>query len=185
MNKLIFFFYSNKMSIVSGNLLQNKLAGVDSIANFSQAARTFAPTMNNCFPANAVDQYGRPAGYGSLYTFKAGCNSIQETILNENSLRPPLSSNPQYKNIQSGIGGNGADTLFGLGLPGRGYAYAQTYNLNMPNAASCMTTDPNAYQFSPAQMKYSGPCALQNELMIPAKGGNRTSDMIKTQMNFF
>jgi len=176
------------MSIVNaGKLINNLIGGVDSIANFSQAARTFVPSFNVCPKRPAFDQYGRPSGYGALNTLSApGCFSIEETILNENSLRPPLSSNPLYKNIQSGVGGHGADTLFGMGLPGRGYAYGQNFNFNVNNAGKCIV-QPNlqgAYDFPASMMQSDAACYNDVDLLPSVMGGGRTSDMIKPKPNF-
>ena len=170
---------------LDGKLINNVLGGVDSIANFSVAARTFVPALNVCPKATAFDQYGRPSGFGGLNTLTApGCYSPEETILNENSLRPPLSSNPLYKNIQAGIGGYGVDTMYGLGLPGRGYAYAQQFNFDVNNSAACMI-DPSLipyYQFTPEQranlMQSCNPNASV-DLLGSVIGGSRNSDVIK------
>jgi len=176
------------MSIVNaGKLINNVLGGVDSIANFSQAARTFVPSFNVCPKHPAVDQYGRPSGYGAINSLSApGCFSIEETILNENSLRPPLSSNPLYKNIQAGVGGNGADTMFGMGLPGRAYAYGQNFNFNINNASKCIVNPrlQGAYNFPESMMGESGQCYNSVDSLPGVMGSNRTSDMIVMRPNF-
>jgi hypothetical protein len=176
------------MSIVNaGKLINNVLGGVDSIANFSQAARTFVPSFNVCPQHPAYDQYGRPSGYGALNTLSApGCFSIEETILNENSLRPPLSSNPLYKNIQAGVGGNGADTMFGMGLPGRAYSYGQNFNFNINNASKCIVPQylQGAYNFPENMLGDSGSCYQDVDMLPGAVASGRTSDMIKVRPNF-
>jgi len=176
------------MSIVNaGKLINNLLGGVDSIANFSVAARTFVPSFNVCPKRPAVDQFGRPSGYGALDTLSApGCYSIEETILNENSLRPPLSSNPLYKNIQAGIGGNGADTMFGLGLPGRAYTYGQNFNFNVNNGAKCIVPSQfqNAYNFTPEMLAQSGQCYQDSDMLPGVIGANRTSDVVVNRPAF-
>lgn len=126
------------MSQISSFLSTNQLSGVNSIAEFSAGARIFVPSFNVCPVATAFDQFGRPSGYGALNTISApGCYSPAETIDNENSLRPVLASNPLYKNIQTGISGNGADTLFGQRLPGRGYTFSIQMPQRVANQAKC------------------------------------------------
>ena len=176
------------MSIVNaGKLINNVLGGVDSIANFSQATRTFVPSFNVCPTHPAYDQFGRPSGYGALNTLSApGCFSIEETILNENSLRPPLSSNPLYKNIQAGVGGNGADTMFGMSVPGRAYAYGQNFNFNINNASKCVVPQnmQGAYNFPADMLGNGGNCYNEVDALPGIMAGSRNSDMIKFRPNF-
>jgi hypothetical protein len=144
------------VSAISSFLNQNKIGGVGSIAEFSQGARTFVNSLNVCPVATAFDQFGRPSGYGALNTLTApGCYSSIQIIQNENSLRPQLSSNPLYKNIQSGLGGNGADTLFGMRNPGRGYGFALQYPVQFFNNSDGCQDNPKVYGLS---SKVQGQC---------------------------
>ncbi len=173
------------MSIVQGKLSNQTISGVDSISNFSQAARTFVSQFNVCPARPAFDQFGRPSGYGALNTLNApGCFSPMETILNENSLRPVLASQPLYKNVQSGVGIGSADTLFGMRTPGRGNAFQQVFTMQAGNpSAKCITSNPGAYMFPPeyAASKYNDlPCNNQNfDALASFVGGSSTSDGIK------
>ena len=173
------------MSIVQGKLSNQTISGVDSISNFSQAARTFVSQFNVCPARPAFDQFGRPSGYGALNTLNApGCFSPMETILNENSLRPVLASQPLYKNIQSGVGIGAADTLFGQRTPGRGNAFSQVFAMQAGNpSAKCITSNPDAYQFpaSYASSQYNNlPCTNQNfDALASFVGGSSQNDVIK------
>jgi hypothetical protein len=164
------------MSSVTPYLNQNKLGGVGSIAEFTQGTRTFVNSLNVCPVATAFDQFGRPSGYGALNTLTApGCYSPIQIIQNENSLRPQLASNPLYKNIQSGLGGNGADTLFGMRNPGRGYGFALGFPAQMFNNSPGCQQNPKAYGLS-TQVK--GNCVDDNYNYGPGLIGT-TSDMVR------
>jgi len=166
-------------------IINNKNSAADSIAQFSQAARTFVPAYNVCPVANNTDNMGRLGGYGSLNTLTAaGCWSPLEIIMNENSLRPVLSSNPLYKNIQYGVGSNSVDTLYGASLPGRGYAYSQNYDLSIDNRANQQLPSSAAqyYQFGPKYTAAAGSGNVNADMTASIMGGQRTSDVMKIRL---
>ena len=180
------------MSQISSYLSTNQLSGVGSIAEFSQGARTFVPSFNVCPIASAVDQFGRPSGYGALNTITApGCYSPNETIDNENSLRPVLSSNPLYKNIQTGFSGNGGDTLFGARLPGRGFTFQAQYPVTVANQAKCQVPE-RALGFWQYPSEYvTGPYAQSGcnpgdsiDTIPSFVGGTRSNDRFEYGLNF-
>jgi hypothetical protein len=174
------------MSQLSGYLTTNRLSGAGSIAQFSHGVRTFVPPANTCgIMASTNDQFNRQAGYGSLNVLtNPGCTDPQEIMLNENSLRPVLASNPLYKNIQAGIGGNGASTLFGQKLPGLGWNNRQTYQLNVNNSAHC-ASNPNHAGFYNYPAGYVNDSKCSNLDMIPSFVGSRHTDMISNQLRSY
>ena len=177
------------MSQISSFLSTNNLSGVNSIAEFTQGTRTFVPSFNVCPVATAFDQFGRAGGYGSLNTLSApGCYSPAETIENENSLRPVLASNPLYKNIQSGVGGNGASTLFGQSLPGLAWNQKRNYPITVSNAASCQVGQNQiSYWNYPQSYKSSKlSCDANGNLngVTGFYGGGKQSDVLRYPMYF-
>jgi len=110
-----------------------------------------------------------------------GCTDAQEIMLNENSLRPVLASNPLYKNIQAGIGGNGASTLFGAKLPGLGWSNRQTFNMKLNNSAHC-SQNPSHIGFYnyPAGYLNNSQCSDLDQL--PSFQGSRNTDMLAYNM---
>lgn len=177
------------MAQVSSFLSTNNLSGVGSIAEFTQGTRTFVPMFNVCPVATAFDQFGRAGGYGSLNVLNApGCYSPSETIENENSLRPVLSSNPLYKNIQSGVGGNGASTLFGQSLPGLAWQQKRDYPITVSNAAACQVS-PNQVKYWQYPSSYTNPnakCDPDGNLngIGAFVGGGKQSDLFRYPMYF-
>jgi hypothetical protein len=165
---------------LSGNLNNFKLGGVGSVAEFSQGSRTFVPAFNNCIKANSVDQFGRPAGFGSLDTVsQGGCYSPLTIMENENSLRSVLSSNPLYRNIQSGIGNGGASTLFGGRVPGLAYNNRGVFNLNVDNSAACQTLKVSDYKYPESYLKSQGcPTSNWTDSLPSARASGKTSDSI-------
>ena len=175
------------MAQLSAFLNSNKIGGVSSISEFSAGTRIFVPSLGVCgIKALSQDQFGRFAGAGSLNTLtNPGCNSPLAIMLNENSLRPVLSSNPLYVNIQSGIGNGGIDTMFGARNPGRAWTNRQVFGLNIDNSAACQTTNPSEYNYPPKQLKQTK--CLQNNQFIDGLAGAKTgsgSDMIYAKYNF-
>ncbi len=132
------------MSDISSFMINSKRANVDGIAQFSQGARTFVQQFNVCPARVASTQDGRMASVGSVNALTApGCFSPLPIIQNENSLRPVLASNPQFKNVQLGVGG-GASTMFGAKLPGQanylglGYDFAVQLGNPSPKCDSAL-----------------------------------------------
>ena len=98
------------MSIVTGQLLQNKISA-GSVGQFGQGLRTFVPQFQVCPARYAYDQYGRTAPPDSIDTETCpGGFPAELRISVENSLRPFIS--PNYFNLPIVISG-GTDTLFG------------------------------------------------------------------------
>ena len=175
------------MAQLSAFLNSNKIGGVGSISEFSAGTRIFVPSLGVCgIKALSQDQFGRFAGAGSLNTLtNPGCNSPLAIMLNENSLRPVLSSNPLYVNIQSGIGNGGIDTMFGARNPGRAWTNRQVFGLNIDNSAICSNTNPSDNNH-PASQLTKKQCRRNNQLMdglAGARTGSR-SDMIYAKPNF-
>ena len=168
------------MGDISGNLNNFKLGGVGSIAEFSQGSRTFVPAFNNCIKANSVDQFGRPAGSGSLDTVsQGGCYSASTIMENENSLRSVLSSNPLYRNIQSGIGSGGGSTLFGGRVPGLAYNNRGVFNLIADNSAACQTSKTSDYKYPESYLKSQGcPTSNWTDSLPSARAVGKGSDSI-------
>lgn len=167
---------------LAGHLATNKLSGVNSISEFSAGTRVFVPSFNVCPIATAYDQFGRASGYGALNTLTApGCFSSLETIMNENSLRPVLASNPLYKNIQSGIGGNSGSTLFGAKLPGLAYTYKREYPLKINNAEKCMLgQDLHGIYDLPLQYKQAtASCQLNPQNLAGYHGSGKGTDSFR------
>lgn len=174
--------------MASSYIINNKVANVGAIAEFSQGARTFVPAFNTCPVANTQDNFGRYSGPGALNTLTApGCYSAQPIILNENSLRPVLASNPLYKNVQAGLGGNGADTLFGMGLPGRGRPYSQMVNIAASNAAEkCLIPKELQGKFDyPGYANVGKDLPCFNPDYYSSYVGSRNSDIINSNATMY
>jgi hypothetical protein len=178
------------MSNPASYLIPNKIGGVNAIAQFSVGARMFVPNFNSCPIHTTTDHYGRFAPAGSLNTLgygsAPGCFSSQPIILNENSLRPVLSSNPLYKNIQAGIGGNGADTLFGAAVPGRANSIGQVATMAANNLKPKCILGKQHYKnyipaFDPSQNPLDNMPCFQNGDVYNSFVGTRLSDMIQNQ----
>lgn len=177
------------MSQVSSFLTTNRLSGTNSIAEFTAGTRIFVPSFNVCPVATAFDQFGRASGYGALNTLSApGCYSPEETIQNENSLRPVLSSNPLYKNIQSGVGGNGASTLFGQALPGLSWNQKRNYPITVSNAANCQVGDNQVayWNYPQSYLDSKLSCSADGNLNGVAGfyGGGKQADNLRYPMYF-
>ena len=146
------------MSGIKSQLKSTKLAGAGQIPGGSVGIRDFLPVANNCILANMTDQYGRFSGPGALNTVtQPGCWSPQVLMLNENALRPALSSNPLYANIASDIGFGGATTMYDLA-----YSYQDDVNFqfDMNNDPKCsLGPDWSKYYKSPpGYVKNNRPC---------------------------
>ena len=162
----------------ASNLITSKIGGVNSVAAYSQAARSFVPDLTMNMPANDVDQFGRFGGIGSLSTLTVG-HSSEQIIFNENSLRPVLASNPLYKNIQSGIGG-GADTLFGLKYPNRNVFYGNEVGLKVGQpkweCSKAVAMNPTVYGLKQDQV--CTPVQQYNDYAISSLASGKHSDNI-------
>lgn len=179
------------MSNPASYLINNKVGGVGAIAQFSIGARTFVPNFNSCPIHTTTDHYGRFAPSDSLNTYgygsAPGCFSPQPIILNENSLRPVLSSNPLYKNIQAGLGGNGADTLFGAAVPGRANSIGQVAAIAAYNSEpQCFLGKQHYKNYEPVLDASNNPlhgmgCFRQSGDVYNSFAGTRLSDIIKPQ----
>jgi hypothetical protein len=157
------------MSDISSNLINSKRGGVGGIAQFSQGARTFVREFNVCPARVATTQDGRLASAGSVNSLTApGCFSPLPIIQNENSLRPVLASNPQFKNVQLGVGG-GASTLFGLKVPGQANTLDMTYDMAVQMGNPSKKCDPMAKYYSeyPYDPSFDGKDCV-NDRMVPA-----------------
>jgi hypothetical protein len=179
------------MSNPASYLINNKIGGVNAIAQFSVGARMFVPNFNSCPIHTTTDHYGRFAPASSLNTYgygsAPGCFSSQPIILNENSLRPVLSSNPLYKNIQAGLGGNGADTLFGAAVPGRANSIGQVaVNVSNNLDQRCFLGKQHSKNYIPVVDAANNPvdgmgCFGQSGDVYNSFVGSRFSDIIKNQ----
>ena len=157
------------MSDISSNLINSKRGGVGGIAQFSQGARTFVKEFNVCPARVATTQDGRLASAGSVNALTApGCFSPLPIIQNENSLRPVLASNPQYKNTQLGVGG-GASTLFGMKVPGQANVLNMTYDMavQMGNPAPKCDVNAKYYQDYRYDPMFDGKDCV-NDRMVPS-----------------